>query len=128
MPKGRRHLRETDKDCAIREFKEESGFIDEDFILMENVKPLEEVYTGINGIRYKHIYFFAKCITDKLPSINPDNFAQTTEIGGIGWFVYKDAMKKIRPYHREKINVIRKSFIMMRAKNKYFDEFLLNNF
>ena len=98
------------------------------FILMENIKPLEEVYTGINGIRYKHIYFFAKCITDKLPSINPDNFAQTTEIGGIGWFVYKDAMKKIRPYHREKINVVRKSFIMMRAKNKYFDEFLLNDF
>ena len=128
LPKGRRHLRESDKDCAIREFKEESGFNDEDFILMENVKPLEEVYTGINGIRYKHIYFFAKCITDKLPSINPDNFAQTTEIGAIGWFFYKDAMKKIRPYHREKINVVRKSFIMMRAKNKYFDEFLLNKF
>jgi len=123
IPKGRRHIRESDKDCAIREFKEETGLSDSDFVLIENVKPLEEIYTGINGIIYKHIYFYAYCITDCLPTVDPTNLIQTAEIGNIGWFNYREAITKLRPYHQEKINVVRKTFIMMRAKNKYFKEF-----
>ena len=123
IPKGRRHIRESDKDCAIREFKEETGLTDNDFVLIENVKPLEEVYTGINGIIYKHIYFYAYSTNNCRPVVDPSNYIQTAEIGNIGWFNYKEAISKLRPYHREKINVVRKTFIMMRAKNKYFKEF-----
>ena len=37
FPKGRRNLGESDQDCAIREFEEESGFKSKDYVILNDV-------------------------------------------------------------------------------------------
>lgn len=122
IPKGRRHIRESDVECAKREFEEETGFTSNDYEMVNNLVPLEEYYVGFNNVRYKHIYYFARIKRHDCPAINPNNISQACEIGDIGWFRYNDAIKKIRPYHNEKICVLKRAFSMIRAKKVYFDE------
>lgn len=123
FPKGRRHLKETDMECAEREFQEETGFKKNDYQLLYNVAPLEEHFIGSNSVRYKHVYYFAKIITDTEPKIDPRNINQICEVGNVGWFTYNDSLLKIRPYHREKLTVLKKAFSIIRAKKFYFSEF-----
>jgi len=104
FPKGRRNLHERNVDCAKREFFEETGF--EEYRLLENIYPLNEVFIGTNGIPYKHIYFIAYCNNDTVPFLDPGNHTQTDEIGDIGWFTYEEALKKIRPYHTERKKIL----------------------
>ena len=59
LPKGRHNNKEYDIDCAIREFSEETGIKYKYLNIYRNVKPLEEIYKGINGVVYKHVYFLA---------------------------------------------------------------------
>ena len=42
IPKGRKHNKESDINCAIREFVEESGIKHKNLNIYRNVKPLEE--------------------------------------------------------------------------------------
>ena len=59
FPKGRRNYKETDFEAALREFKEETGYnITIQFI--NNILPLEEIFTGSNLKSYKHKYFIGK--------------------------------------------------------------------
>ena len=123
FPKGRRHLRETDIECAEREFQEETGFRDEDYQMLYNVIPLEECFIGSNSVRYKHIYYFAKIISDKNPKVDPNDIQQVCEIGNTGFFSYNESLNKIRPYHQEKRGIVKKAFSIIRAKKFYFSEF-----
>jgi 8-oxo-dGTP pyrophosphatase MutT (NUDIX family) len=127
FPKGRRQLKENDSECACREFEEETGFIENDYLLLHNVKPLEESFIGSNKIRYKHSYFLAKSCSQKLPEINKQNKNQIAEIGAIGWFSFQDALRKIRPYQREKINVLKKAYSIIRAEKTYFKEHIIED-
>lgn len=102
FPKGRRTFQEDDKTCAIREFNEESGFIDDEYTLLNDIVPIEESFIGTNGISYRHIYYWALSNTDKMPTIDSKNMDQLGEIGAIGWYSYDEAMKLIRPYHTER--------------------------
>lgn len=115
FPKGRRNLRETDLDCAKREFEEETGFRPGEYCLI-NVNPVEEIFSGTNSIRYKHIYYIAKNLIDKQLSIDKNNFNQVSEISTIKWFSYDEALLKIRPYNLEKKKVLQK-----------LNEFLIKN-
>jgi 8-oxo-dGTP pyrophosphatase MutT (NUDIX family) len=127
FPKGRRQLKEKDNECARREFEEETGFIEDDYLVLENVKPLEESFVGSNNIRYKHSYFLAKSCNQKLPVICKSNKIQMVEIGDIGWFTFQEALKKIRPYQKEKINVLKKAYSIIRAEKTYFKEHLIED-
>ncbi len=60
FPKGRRNLNESDLDCAMREFKEESGVALANVHVFRHVQPFEEVFTGCNHVRYRHVYFLAQ--------------------------------------------------------------------
>lgn len=122
FPKGRRHLKESDIDCAAREFEEETGLITKDYIIMNNVKPLEESFIGTNKIRYKHVYFLGKSTSQTLPEVNRNNKTQLAEIGDIGWFNFQEALKKIRHYQREKMIVLKKAYSIIRAEKTYFKE------
>ena len=57
FPKGRRNFQEKDIMCALREFKEETGYNKNDIIVLNNIIPLEEIFTGSNYKSYKHKYF-----------------------------------------------------------------------
>lgn len=50
FPKGRRHIRETDIECAKREFEEESGFKSDEYELINNLVPLEEFYVDRKSV------------------------------------------------------------------------------
>lgn len=64
FPKGRRNRSgETGLECALRELFEETG-IDRSRINVLPGKPFEEVFTGSNGVRYKHVYFMASVADD----------------------------------------------------------------
>ena len=65
-----------------------------------------EVYTSINNVKYKHIYYISQIMTNKEPIIDSNNKNQTDEIGDIKWLNYFDSIEKLRNYHLEKINVL----------------------
>ena len=57
LPKGRRDYKESDFDCALREFSEETGYSSKGLQNVRNVVPFEETFTGSNYNSYKHRYF-----------------------------------------------------------------------
>ena len=107
FPKGRRNMKEKDKDCAKREFNEETGIKENEYLLCD-CDPFTEVFLGSNNIRYKHIYFLGKYTSDKQILVDKQNHQQISEISNIDWFNIEKALDTIRPYNVEKKNVIKK--------------------
>ena len=111
IPKGRKHQKESNINCAVREFLEETGLQYNDISLLVNVKPLEEIYTSINNVRYKHVYYIAKFIgEDSKLTFNPSDKNQMKEISHIKWFNNINGISCIRPYYEKKKDVIDKGF------------------
>ena len=104
FPKGRRGFKEKDIECAMREFEEETGYMSSRLILIKNLNPFEEIFTGSNLKSYKHKYFLAKLPYDY--SLNDKNY-QKSEIGNMVWCDIDNAVNKIRPYNIEKIELLR---------------------
>lgn len=103
FPKGRRNLKESDLDCAKREFEEESGYKSKDYKILDNKTSFEEIFSGTNNIRYKHIYYIGKSINDNTNlQIDKNNFSQFSEIKKINWFTFEEATNIIREYNNEK--------------------------
>lgn len=98
IPKGRRNAQEHNLDCAKREYREETGLNDDDYVLL-NIRTLEENIIGTNGKSYKHIYYLALDKSNKLPTINGEYKPQASEVGDIGWFTHQDALNLVRVHH-----------------------------
>jgi 8-oxo-dGTP pyrophosphatase MutT (NUDIX family) len=120
FPKGRKERYESNKQCAIREFNEETGINRNDYQLYINVKPLIENYIGENNIKYLHIYYIA-CINDNEKDLILDktNKFQSLEISDIQWFNKDEALNKIRDYHKTRKNVINIIFKFIDSLNDY---------
>jgi 8-oxo-dGTP pyrophosphatase MutT (NUDIX family) len=108
FPKGRKLKGETDLDCAIREFSEETNFKSEDIRIMSNVKPIIENIIGTNGISYRHIYFLAENMTNIKPEIGKNS---SNEIGDIGFFSYEETINILREYHVEKKKITKNIYL-----------------
>jgi 8-oxo-dGTP pyrophosphatase MutT (NUDIX family) len=108
FPKGRRSSREINIRCAIREFEEETDLSNEEYILLENILPISEEYTGSNGFRYKHIYYYALYTGSRDLSINDKKYEQFTEIGDIQWLTIPECLHKIRKEHPTKNDILHK--------------------
>lgn len=108
FPKGRRNINECDIHCAIREFKEETGIPSKSIYISHFIKPLEEVFSGSNNIRYKHVYYVAKMMDNSKVSLDPLNKQQIKEIRNIKWFNYTDAQNKIRDTNIERKELFRR--------------------
>jgi 8-oxo-dGTP pyrophosphatase MutT (NUDIX family) len=102
FPKGRRNYHEKNLDCAKREFMEESGYDNFDYLVLKKLHSLNEVFNGTNGVKYKHIYYIGLMVSDNEPTIDYSKPSQCDEIGEIGWFTYDDAIKLIRPHHKQR--------------------------
>lgn len=102
FPKGRRMRGETDLACAVREFNEETNIPRNAYILLNNIL-LEETFTGLNGVRYKHIYYVALLTNPDLVNL-AQRFTpmQRREISGIAWKTLVEANFLIRPHHVER--------------------------
>ena len=106
FPKGRRMAQESDITCAIREFQEETGFKDGEYIVLDKLCPIEENLIGTNGVHYKHIYYPTLSNTDRIPTMANISEDHLDEIGDIGWFTYDQAMNLIRPYHIDRRKIL----------------------
>ena len=106
FPKGRRNMKETNLESAIREFEEETSY-SMDELIVHDKDELIEIFNGTNGVLYRHIYFVAECFSLKEPSLSESNKHQMNEIGDIKWFSYEEALDHIREYHTQKKEVLK---------------------
>jgi 8-oxo-dGTP pyrophosphatase MutT (NUDIX family) len=104
FPKGRRNFQEKDLECAVREFEEETGFSQNDIIIVENLLPLEEIFIGSNHKSYKHKYFLA--YMKNTEKILPLNKFQKSEVSKLEWKTIEECLQCIRPYNLEKKQLI----------------------
>lgn len=96
FPKGRRVVHETNVDCALREFSEETGMSSRVIHLLRDLPPFEETYVGSNGIPYRQYYFVGSVASDNIAAIQPHNRVMNREVGGIAWMNYDAAYAAIR--------------------------------
>ncbi len=116
FPKGRRNAKESDLDCAKREFEEESGYTEDSYQIDDSISPIVELFSGTNNIRYKHIYYIGKSLNDVSLAINKDNFNQASEISQIKWSSFTDSSESIRVYNIEKKEVLKKVHDLLTKK------------
>ena len=102
--KGRRNYQERDLNCALREFEEETGCNKNSIKLIQNLLPIEELFTGSNYKSYKHKYYIAY-MSKHDNSIQ--NF-QKTEVSKVQWLSFKECVEIIRPYNLERIDTLTK--------------------
>lgn len=105
FPKGRRNLKEKNIDCANREFKEETSLKDLDYQII-NLSPIEELFMGMNNIRYKNIYYISQACKKIDLKIDQNNDLQKIEISNIQWYTLSQSLDIIREYDIEKRNTI----------------------
>lgn len=108
LPKGRKQRGESDIECAIREFCEETGYSQQDIKIINSVKPIIENMVGTNGVSYRFIYYLAEDLTENIPEICEKN---SNEIGAIGFYTYEETLELLREYHIEKRNIIKNVFM-----------------
>lgn len=103
FPKGRRNINEDDFNCAFREFTEETGITLASISVVKDIKPFEEVFSGSNHVRYKHVYYLSIFNdSDEKVRFNPKNKIQCKEIKDIQWMTYEQAQAKIRKNNIER--------------------------
>jgi 8-oxo-dGTP pyrophosphatase MutT (NUDIX family) len=102
FPKGRRNINESDFSCAFREFSEETGIPTQHISVVRNINPFEEVFSGSNHVRYKHVYYLAISYANTNYTVNPLNKMQCKEVKDMKWLSYKEAQSLIRPFNVER--------------------------
>ena len=100
FPKGRRNMNETELNCALREYEEETGYDRHGLNLVRNVVPYDEIFTGSNYKAYKHKYYLAFGEPRRLRSF------QDSEVSDMRWVSYEEAVSLIRPYNTERILIL----------------------
>lgn len=112
FPKGRRNLMESDKNCALREFREETG-IKPNRIRIRHDKPIDEVFTGTNHVRYRHVYYIAEHVSANAGLAEDTMTAsesgwQASEIKDVRWYSFADAMSKLAVANVERRELLKR--------------------
>jgi hypothetical protein len=115
FPKGRRELYESDIICAIREFEEETNIKENMYNLLESCSKIKENLIGTNGINYLHNYYLAILNSEKINNIDTKN----REIGNIKIMSFDECLNTIRPYHLNKIKIIK---LLNELINEYLEK------
>ncbi len=121
FPKGRRESYESDLVCAIREFEEETTYNENKYILFENCKSIRENLVGTNGINYAHNYYFA-LLLEKNERFDNNN----REIGAVKIFDINECIDVIRPYHKNKIKIMKHIYMVIDDFLKEYSNLELN--
>lgn len=110
FPKGRRKIKESDIDCAVREFYEETRLSINNIDFEKDILPFEEIFFGTNKILYKHTYFIAKISEKDIDfDITLDNNCseQIKEVRALKWFSYEEVMNHINIYNIERQQIMK---------------------
>ena len=110
IPKGRRNINESNKECAIREFEEETNININDYNLYDNILPFEESYIGSNNIEYKNIYYIGELKNHVELIIDENNENQIHEVKDIKWVSKNNYKGYIRYYSDYKLKVVEDTF------------------
>jgi hypothetical protein len=114
IPKGRRNINESEIDCAIREFNEETQICNNNYTLLD-YQPICDNFIGTNNKEYCHIFYISKynnTSNNKINKINKNN-----EIDEIRWCNLSDSINLIRPYNQSKIEILTKLFCIINQYN-----------
>ena len=103
FPKGKKNRYETNLDCALREFNEETGM--NKIIILNSINPINEIFYGTNNIKYKHIYYIS-LYDDIINIIDKSYLNDCNEISDIEWYNYENSNIIIRSYHIKKKMII----------------------
>ena len=103
FPKGRRNYQESDFDCALREFAEETGYEIKHIKNIKNILPFEEIFTGSNYKSYKHKYYLT--FMDSTNTLQTNNF-EPTEVSKMEWKTFDECLLCIRHYNLEKKRIL----------------------
>jgi 8-oxo-dGTP pyrophosphatase MutT (NUDIX family) len=129
FPKGRRNIKEKNIECAKREFEEETN-LNENYYNILNLTPVEENYTSINCLKYKHIYYIGQIINSNTVNhelfINGENEFQKMEIGDIKWFKFNEAFNVIRDYYISKKMILFNLYLDIKFIIEKFNQLFLD--
>lgn len=113
FPKGKKNFKESDIECSVREFKEETR-LELDFKNLSNLSPSKETFKGSNNKVYSTVYYIAqtqnsipiKKINISYGPLEPDpEIRQETiseEISNLKWVRLQD-VKELFPSWRYKL-------------------------
>ncbi len=119
FPKGRRNYMETDLDCALREWEEETGYNKHRLKIIRNLLPFEEIFTGSNYKSYKHKYYIGMYNNGASCEDKCDSF-ERSEVGKMEWKTFENALASIRPYNTEKKSILKNiNLILLSSFKKY---------
>jgi 8-oxo-dGTP pyrophosphatase MutT (NUDIX family) len=110
FPKGRKDKNEKTLDCAIREFEEEAGITSDKYIILNRLNTMEEIVSCNQNKTYKLVYYLG--ITNENIKLDMNNKYQTYEIGDLKWLSFEEVIPHIRPYFKEKINMIYQTYFL----------------
>ena len=125
FPKGRRDKNEKNLDCAIREFKEETGIESYNYVILNRLNTIEETVIGLEKYVFKLVYYIGLSFNENKLEIITEH--QKYETSDIKWMTYEELIPKIREYYLEKIKIIHKIFFMIinLIENIYHDNEIL---
>jgi len=105
FPKGRRSRGETDQECAVREFWEETNIPAEAYTVLETT--FTETFTATNNINYKHKYFVAVLKDSKHINLNQKlTPSQRREVSAVDWKTLAECKKITRPHYVDRKRLI----------------------
>lgn len=128
FPKGRKNINETNMDCAVREFKEETLIETSTENIIKNILPIKENVLGTNQIDYRNIYYLTTNIKQEW---SKKQLSYNNEVSKIQWMTLDEIIENLRPYYSEKINLAKKIlllFININEDKKVVEENNLMNF
>lgn len=106
FPKGRRAPRESDIECAIREFGEETNICRESYVICRNLL-FSESFVGTNGVPYKHDYFVAVLRDpDSIDLEQTLTNMQKKEVSAIEWKTVEECRTVTRPHYIQRSNLL----------------------
>ena len=119
FPKGRRESYESDLVCAIREFEEETNLEESNYTILEKCKSIRENLIGTNGVSYAHNYFLSIINNNGCTSTCTSD-ETNREIGQTSVLNILECLNKIRPYHKNKIRIIKHIYMVI---NDFLEEY-----
>jgi len=108
IPKGRKNSNETNLQCAIREFQEETSLSNKDYNIISCLDPVHDIFMGTNNKEYKHIFY-----TGLYENTNEIINYKNNEIEEIRWCKWSELNDLIRPYNKNKINILTNIFLFI---------------
>ena len=112
IPKGRKNLNETNLHCAMREFDEETSLCDKDYNILSCLDSIHDVFIGTNNKEYKHIFYTALYNNNNYINNNYINY-KNNEIEEVRWCKWSELNDLIRPYNKNKINILTNIFLFI---------------